>query len=127
MRQMGQGNQNQESLPLYFPSVLFPNVPGPFGHSMGLSVSFRRQNWGQPSKMIRLKESKKEEGRRERKETWRSGGEEMKKACAGGRKRGAARGGGTMEVSGRPRRTVPAARPRACLGPAAAHCAACGL
>lgn len=40
MRQMGQGYQNQECLPLYFPSVLFPNVPIPFSHLMGLSVSF---------------------------------------------------------------------------------------
>lgn len=40
MRQMGQGYQNQECLPLYFPSVLFPNVPIPFSHLMGFSVSF---------------------------------------------------------------------------------------
>lgn len=48
--------------------------------------------------MIKHKESKEEEGRKERKEGWREVEKKMKKAWEGGRKRGAARRGGTMKV-----------------------------
>lgn len=69
--------------------------------------TFYHRNAGQPSKMIKLGGGRKEgaKGSLER------SGEKNEKTWGGGRKRRAAREGGTMKVSGRQRRTIPAARP----------------